>query len=95
MDTLKTLRQKQAQTVNSCRMELKYLKQNKDKALEIRELLSSKEAQLSSSKENVQRIENQIDPLEVRHQEFVTAICCLIWFSFYFLWDFRIEVFHF
>ncbi|XDV39292.1 hypothetical protein PO909_008549 [Leuciscus waleckii] len=66
LDTLKTLRQKQTQTVNSCRMELKYLKLNKDKALEIRDLLSAKEAQLSSSKENVQRIENQIDPLENR-----------------------------
>jgi len=53
-------------------MELKYLKQNKDKALEIRELLSTKETQLSSSKESVHRIENQIDPLEVRHQECVT-----------------------
>ncbi|XP_051734464.1 DNA repair protein RAD50-like [Ctenopharyngodon idella] len=66
LETLRTLRLKQANTVKTCQMELKYLKQNKEKAQEIRELLTTKEAQLSSSKENVQRIENQIDPLENR-----------------------------
>ncbi|XDV39287.1 hypothetical protein PO909_008545 [Leuciscus waleckii] len=66
LDTLKKLRQKQTQTVILCSTDLKYLKQYKDKALEIRELLSTKEAQLSSSKENVQRIENQTDPLKNR-----------------------------
>ncbi|XP_016392538.1 DNA repair protein RAD50 [Sinocyclocheilus rhinocerous] len=66
LETLRVLRMKQTSTVKTCQMELKYLKQNKDKAQEIRELLSAKEAQLSSSKESVQRIESQIDPLENR-----------------------------
>lgn len=66
LETLRQLRLKQANTVKSCQMELKYLKQNKDKAQEIRELLSTKEGQLASSKETVQRFESQIDPLENR-----------------------------
>lgn len=66
LETLRTLRLKQASIVKTCQTELKYLKQNKDKAQEIRELLSTKEAQLASSKESVQRIESQIDPLENR-----------------------------
>ncbi|XP_056587602.1 DNA repair protein RAD50 [Triplophysa dalaica] len=66
LETLRQLRLKQATTVKSCQLELKYLKQNKDKAQEIRELLSTKEGQLASSKETVQRIESQIDPLENR-----------------------------
>lgn len=66
LETLRQLRLKQTNTVKSCQMELKYLKQNKEKAQEIKELLSTKEAQLAASKESVQRIENQIDPMEVR-----------------------------
>lgn len=66
METLRQLRLKQANTVKMCQVELRYLKQDKDKAQEIKELLSTKEAQLASSKESVQRIESQIDPLEVR-----------------------------
>ncbi len=68
---------KQAGIVKTCQTELKYLKQNKDKAQEIRELLSTKETQLASSKESVQRIESQIDPMEVRHKEFMTPIFML------------------
>lgn len=70
---------KQASIIKTCQTELKYLKQNKDKAQEIKELLSTKETQLASSKESVQRIESQIDPLEVRHKEFVTPILMLTW----------------
>ncbi|XP_076835840.1 DNA repair protein RAD50 [Brachyhypopomus gauderio] len=66
LETLRQLRLKQTNTVKSCQTELKYLKQNKEKAQEIKELLSTKEAQLASSKESVQRIESQIDPLENR-----------------------------
>jgi hypothetical protein len=46
-------------------VELKFLKLNKEKALEIRELLASKETQLASSKDAVQKIAGQIEPLEV------------------------------
>uniref|UniRef100_A0A8B9R863 RAD50 homolog, double strand break repair protein n=1 Tax=Astyanax mexicanus TaxID=7994 RepID=A0A8B9R863_ASTMX len=66
LETLRQLRLKQSNTVKSCQMELKYLKQNKEKAQEIKDLLSTKEGQLAASKESVQRIESQIDPLENR-----------------------------
>uniref|UniRef100_A0A8C1PLT3 RAD50 homolog, double strand break repair protein n=1 Tax=Cyprinus carpio TaxID=7962 RepID=A0A8C1PLT3_CYPCA len=66
LETLRALRMKQASIIKTCQTELKYLKQNKDKAQEIKELLSTKETQLASSKESVQRIESQIDPLENR-----------------------------
>lgn len=69
LETLRQLRLKQSNTVKSCQVELKYLKQNKEKAQEIKDLLSTKEAQLAASKESVQRIESQTDPLEVGHEE--------------------------
>uniref|UniRef100_A0A671KSW9 DNA repair protein RAD50-like n=1 Tax=Sinocyclocheilus anshuiensis TaxID=1608454 RepID=A0A671KSW9_9TELE len=74
LETLRALRMKQASTVKTCQTELKYLKQNKDKAQEIRELLSTKEAQLVSSKESVQRIESQIDPLENRMNDIDSSL---------------------
>uniref|UniRef100_A0A672RD12 RAD50 double strand break repair protein n=1 Tax=Sinocyclocheilus grahami TaxID=75366 RepID=A0A672RD12_SINGR len=74
LKTLRALRMKQASIVKTCQTELKYLKQNKDKAQEIRELLSTKEAQLASSKESVQRIESQIDPLENRMNDIDSSL---------------------
>lgn len=62
---MRQLRLKKAQTVRECQMELRYLKQNKEKAQQIRETVSTKEAQLMSSKDSIQQIENHIDPLEV------------------------------
>ncbi|KAL0162092.1 hypothetical protein M9458_041488, partial [Cirrhinus mrigala] len=58
------LKKKQVDNVKLCQTALQYLKQNKDKAQEIRECLSTKEAQLYSCKESVQRIDSQIDPLK-------------------------------
>ncbi|TRY58124.1 hypothetical protein DNTS_025536 [Danionella cerebrum] len=75
LETLRLLRQKQTTTVTTCKTELKYLKLNKDKAQEIRELLSTKEAQLMSSKESVQRIGSQIDPMESRLREIDSSLC--------------------
>ncbi|KAI1903031.1 hypothetical protein AGOR_G00022980 [Albula goreensis] len=69
LDTLRQLRLKQTATIKSCQTELKYLKLNKEKAQEIRDLLTTKESQLASSKESVQRIEGQIEPLENRVME--------------------------
>ncbi|XP_030649272.1 DNA repair protein RAD50 [Chanos chanos] len=69
LETLRQLRLKQANTVKSCQMELKYLKQNKEKAQEIKDLLTTKETQLAASKESVQRVESQIEPLEDRLME--------------------------
>ncbi|KAJ7997242.1 hypothetical protein DPEC_G00226940 [Dallia pectoralis] len=66
LDTLRLLRQKQSAQVRECQVELKFLKLNTEKAKEIRELLTSKETQLASSKETVQRIDGQIEPLENR-----------------------------
>lgn len=65
LETLRQLRLKQANCVRSCQLELKYLKQNKEKAQEIRDALTSKESQLAASKESVRRVESQIEPLEV------------------------------
>lgn len=62
---MRQLRLKKGHTVRECQMELRYLKQNKEKAQQIRETVATKEAQLMSSKDSIQQIENQIDPLEV------------------------------
>lgn len=65
LETMRQLRLKQSQTVKECQVELRYLKQNKEKAQKIRETVDTKEAQLMASKASVQQIENQIEPLEV------------------------------
>lgn len=65
METLRQVRQTQGQKVKECQAELKYLKQNKEKACEIRDQITSKEAQLTSSKEIVKSYENELDPLKV------------------------------
>uniref|UniRef100_A0A8C5HJ38 Zinc-hook domain-containing protein n=1 Tax=Gouania willdenowi TaxID=441366 RepID=A0A8C5HJ38_GOUWI len=66
LETMRQQRLKQSQTVKECQMELHYLKQNKEKAQQIKEMVSTKEAQLMASKDSIQQIENQIDPLETR-----------------------------
>lgn len=66
LETMRQQRSKQSQKVKECQMELRYLKQNKEKAQQIRETVASKEAQLMASKDSIQQIENQIDPLEVQ-----------------------------
>lgn len=65
LDTMRQLRLKQNQTVKECQVELRYLKQNKEKAQQIRETVATKEAQLMASKDSIQQIESQIEPLEV------------------------------
>ncbi|KAJ7316505.1 hypothetical protein JRQ81_002667 [Phrynocephalus forsythii] len=69
LETLRQVRMKQGQRVKECQVELKYLKQNKEKANEIKAQLTSKEAQLAASKENVRSIENQLEPLKNRLSE--------------------------
>ncbi|KFW90661.1 DNA repair protein RAD50 [Phalacrocorax carbo] len=62
---LETLRQVRLKLQSDeCQTELKYLKQNKEKAQEIQDRLSNREAQLAASKENVKSIESQLDPLK-------------------------------
>ncbi|KGL72549.1 DNA repair protein RAD50 [Tinamus guttatus] len=63
LETLRQVRLKQSMKVKECQTELKYLKQNKEKAREIQDQLSNREAQLAASKENVKAIESQLDPL--------------------------------
>lgn len=65
METIRLVRQTQGQKVKECQTELKYLKQNKEKACEIRNQIISKEDQLTSSKEIVKAYENELDPLKV------------------------------
>ncbi|XP_061596775.1 DNA repair protein RAD50 [Cololabis saira] len=74
LETMRQLRLKRSQTVKECQVELRYLKQNKEKAQQIRETLSTKEAQLMTSKNNVQQIESQIDPLENRLMDIDTKL---------------------
>lgn len=65
LETLRQVRLKQGTKVKECQTELKYLKQNKEKAQEIQDNLANREAQLSASKENIKSIESQLDPLKV------------------------------
>ncbi|NXX42821.1 RAD50 protein, partial [Tricholaema leucomelas] len=64
LETLRQVRMKQSSKVKECQTELKYLKQNKEKAQEIQDHLSNREAQLVASKENVKSIESQLEPLK-------------------------------
>ncbi|XP_046898994.1 LOW QUALITY PROTEIN: DNA repair protein RAD50 [Hypomesus transpacificus] len=66
LEHLHQLRRTQASQVKECQLELPFLKQNRDKAQEIRDLLGAKEAQLVASKDSVRQIDGQIEPLEVR-----------------------------
>ncbi|XP_070699662.1 DNA repair protein RAD50 [Pempheris klunzingeri] len=66
LETMRQQRLKQSHTVKECQVELRYLKQNKEKAQQIRDTVATKEAQLRASKDNILQIENQIDPLEDR-----------------------------
>ncbi|XP_037323920.2 DNA repair protein RAD50 [Pungitius pungitius] len=66
LETMRQLRVKKGHTVKECQVELRYLKQNKEKAHQIRETVATKEAQLMASRDSVQQIESQIDPLENR-----------------------------
>ncbi|KAL7989173.1 hypothetical protein Chor_011839 [Crotalus horridus] len=65
LETLRQVRLKQGHRVKECQVELKYLKQNKEKAQEIQNQLTGRETQLAASKENVRHIENQLEPLKV------------------------------
>ncbi|NWW55817.1 RAD50 protein, partial [Ifrita kowaldi] len=64
LEALRQVRLKQSLKVKECQTELKYLKQNKEKAQEIQDHLSNREAQLAASKENVKSIESQLEPLK-------------------------------
>jgi len=66
LETMRQLRLKQSQTVKLCQVELRYLKENKDKAQQIRATVATKEAQLEASRDHVQQIEGRVQPLEVR-----------------------------
>lgn len=65
LETMRQLRLKQSVTVKECQVELRYLKENKEKAQQIRETVAKKEAQLMASKDSIQLIDGQIEPLEV------------------------------
>ncbi|XP_044520599.1 DNA repair protein RAD50 isoform X1 [Gracilinanus agilis] len=69
LETLRSVRHEQSGRVKECQTELKYLKQNKEKAHEIRDQIVSKEAQLASSKEFVKSYENELGPLKTHLKE--------------------------
>ncbi|XP_032558978.1 DNA repair protein RAD50 [Chiroxiphia lanceolata] len=64
LEALRQVRLKQSLKVKECQTELKYLKQNKEKAQEIQDHLNNREAQLAASKENIKTIESQLEPLK-------------------------------
>ncbi|NWR74099.1 RAD50 protein, partial [Centropus unirufus] len=64
LETIRQVRLKQSLKVKEYQTELKYLKQNREKAREIQDHLSNREAQLAASKENVKSIESQLEPLK-------------------------------
>ncbi|NWW73765.1 RAD50 protein, partial [Climacteris rufus] len=64
LEALRQVRLKQSLKVKECQTELKYLKQNKEKAHEIQDHLNNRESQLAASKENVKSIESQLEPLK-------------------------------
>ncbi|XP_020846793.1 DNA repair protein RAD50 [Phascolarctos cinereus] len=69
LETLRSVRHNQSLRVKECQTELKYLKQNKEKACEIRDQIVSKEAQLASSKEFVKSYDNELGPLKTHLKE--------------------------
>ncbi|XP_068959960.1 DNA repair protein RAD50 [Petaurus breviceps papuanus] len=69
LETLRSVRHNQSIRVKECQTELKYLKQNKEKACEIRDQIVSKEAQLASSKEFVKSYDNELGPLKTHLKE--------------------------
>uniref|UniRef100_A0A8C2ZBI7 RAD50 double strand break repair protein n=1 Tax=Cyclopterus lumpus TaxID=8103 RepID=A0A8C2ZBI7_CYCLU len=64
LETMRQLRAKQKITVGKCQESLVYLKQNKEKARQMRETVATKEAQLMASRDSIKQIESQIEPLE-------------------------------
>ncbi|XP_056450283.1 DNA repair protein RAD50 [Gadus chalcogrammus] len=74
LETMRQLRLKKGQIVRECQVELRYLKQMKEKALQIEEMLAAKEAQLMASRDSVQRVEGQIEPLENRQMDIDTKL---------------------
>ncbi|KAF3841072.1 hypothetical protein F7725_006934 [Dissostichus mawsoni] len=74
LETMRQLRLKQSHTVKECQVELRYLKENKEKAQQIKETVDTKEAQLMASKDNIQQVESQIDPLENRLTDIDTKL---------------------
>ncbi|CAB1316770.1 unnamed protein product [Coregonus sp. 'balchen'] len=65
LEMLRQLRLNHSSDVRECQVELRFLKLNEEKAQPIKELLTTKENQLASSKETVQKIESQFEPLDV------------------------------
>uniref|UniRef100_A0A3B4WUE8 RAD50 double strand break repair protein n=1 Tax=Seriola lalandi dorsalis TaxID=1841481 RepID=A0A3B4WUE8_SERLL len=74
LETMRQLRLAQNHTVKQCQVELRYLKQNKEKAQQIRDTVATKEAQLMASRDSIQQIESQIDPLENRLMDIDTKL---------------------
>uniref|UniRef100_A0A8C5FKJ7 RAD50 homolog, double strand break repair protein n=1 Tax=Gadus morhua TaxID=8049 RepID=A0A8C5FKJ7_GADMO len=72
LETMRQLRLKKGQIVRECQVELRYLKQMKEKALQIEEMLAAKEAQLMASRDSVQSI--LFLPLQNRQMDIDTKL---------------------
>lgn len=52
--------------MNEYRIEIKYLKQSKDQAAQLKADLEDQQSRYEASRENVTKIQDKLEPLEVR-----------------------------
>ncbi|XP_077984137.1 DNA repair protein RAD50.L-like [Glandiceps talaboti] len=69
LDCIKKFRQEQNVTIREYQAEIKYLKQNKEKASEIQDNLSKSEARLAATKETIKKLKDQLEPVEEKLDE--------------------------
>ncbi|XP_070557933.1 DNA repair protein RAD50.L-like [Ptychodera flava] len=69
LECIRKLRQEQGGTIREYQAEIKYLKQNKEKAAEIQENLSKSEARLEVTKETIRKLKEQLQPIEEKLNE--------------------------
>ncbi|XP_019635818.1 PREDICTED: DNA repair protein RAD50-like [Branchiostoma belcheri] len=66
LEAIRKLKLDQGHTIKEHQAEIKYLKQNKEKAAEIKEQQSQTEGRLAASKESIRQIRQELQPVEER-----------------------------
>ncbi|VDP14977.1 unnamed protein product [Soboliphyme baturini] len=64
LDALKKVRLEQAQVIRQCTTEIKFLKQNKEKAEEIKQDMTKTEVKLKACNDSVNKIQERLKPLQ-------------------------------
>ncbi|KAK6173416.1 hypothetical protein SNE40_016870 [Patella caerulea] len=72
LETIRKLKQEQDGSIKIFREELKYLKERKEKALQIQADVTNLEVKYSTSQENVAQIEEELSPLQEKLQQLGT-----------------------